>query len=402
MQTAKGSSVSALLIGLFSIMAFAASAWGGSEQVLHQFQSQQEGFRPLSGVLLLHGKIYGAANQGGKSRDQDGTIYELTQTQSGWSRKTLHNFTGGRDGSLPITDLTADNAGNLYGMTTQGGRPACYAGSGCGVIFKLTRGTGGWKESEIHYFDEKDGSYPMGNLVWDAAGNLYGTATGDISSSGTVFKLSPSGTGWKLTTIHRFRGTDGGGPGSLFRDKQGDLYGSTGGGGAYGYGTVYRLSPSGKNWNLTTLYSFTGGTDGSLPYGPVLYKNGTIYGTTLYGGASRVFGTVYQLKSTNGVWHESVLYSFQSGSDGSYPCCGVVMDSKGNLYGTTEGDTIFKLTNSGGQWTKSNAWSFDGRDGSEPGSRLVWDSHGNLYGTTAYGGNYCGDGGCGTVFKFTP
>ena len=398
----KRSSPSTLFVLLFSIVVLTASAWAGSEQVLYQFKSQKDGFWPLSGVLLFHGKIYGATNEGGRSRYEDGTIYELTRTKSGWTKKNLHNFTGGRDGSLPITDMTADKAGNLYGSTIQGGRPLCYYGSGCGVIFKLTHGSGSWKETVVHYFDEKDGSSPMGNLVWDAAGNLYGTATGDETSSGTVFKLSPSGTNWKLATLHRFSGPDGGNPMSLFRDSEGNLYGSTGGGGTYGYGTVYELSPSGKSWTLTTLYSFTGGTDGSLPYGPVLYKNGMIYGTTLYGGAYKNFGAVYQLKYSNGAWQESVLYSFTGGTDGSYPCCGVVMDAKGNLYGTTEGDTIFKLTNSGGQWTESTAFSFNGADGSDPYSRLVWDGRGNLYGTTSYGGNYCGDGGCGTIFKFTP
>ena len=382
-------------------LALAVPAWAGSEEALYQFQRQKDGFRPLSGVLLLNGKIYGATNEGGGSRHEDGTIYELTQAKSGWTRKTLHSFTGGTDGSLPITDLTADKAGSLYGSTTQGGQPLCYAGSGCGVIFTIGHGPKGWKESVIHYFDETDGSNPTGNLVWDDAGNLYGTATGDITNYGSIFKLSPSRKGWKLVTIHFFDGADGGGPTSLFRDKKGNLYGSTAGGGVYGYGTVYRLSPSGKTWVLTTLYSFTGGADGAGPYGPVLYKDGVIYGTTVDGGASG-FGTVYQVNNSNGTWQESVLYSFQSGEDGSYPCCGVVMDSMGNLYGTNEGDTIFKLTNSGDQWTESNAWSFNGQDGSIPYSRLVWDSHGNLYGTTAYGGDYCGDGGCGTIFKFTP
>jgi uncharacterized repeat protein (TIGR03803 family) len=389
----------------------AAPAWAGSEQVLYQFKTQRDGFRPLSGVLLLHGKIYGATDDGGRSRDGgDGTIYELTETKSGWARKTLHNFTRGRDGGLPITDLTADKAGNLYGSTTEGGsQKACEKlVTNCGTVFRLSRTSAGWKETVIHDFKGKDGALPMGNMVWDDAGNLYGTAASGGKScgvecgNGTVFKLSPSGKGWEFETIHFFNGADGGGPMSLFRDNAGNLYGSTGGGGAYGYGTVYELSPSGKGWTLTTLYSFTGGADGSGPYGPVLYKNGVIYGTTVDGGASGFYGTVYQLKHSNGAWQESVLYSFMSGDDGSYPCCGVVMDVEGNLYGTTEGDTIFKLTNSGGQWTESTAFSFNGSDGSTPYSRLVWDSQGNLYGTTAYGGNYCGDGGCGTVFKFTP
>jgi len=385
-------------------MILTASAWAGNEQVLYQFQTVQDGYLPLSGVLLLNGKIYGATEEGGSSGEW-GTIYELAPTKSGWTKKTLHNFTRGRDGGLPVTDMTADKSGDLYGSTTEGGsQKACYE---CGTVFRLSRTSAGWKETVIHDFRGKDGASPMGNMVWDDVGNLYGTAVGGGKScgvecgNGTIFKLSPSGNGWKFETIHFFSGPDGQSPMSLFRDSKGNLYGSTSGGGAYGYGTVYRLSPAGKGWALTTLYSFTGGADGSGPYGPVLYKDGVIYGTTVDGGASGLYGTVYQLKQSNGVWQESVLYSFESGADGSYPCCGVAMDSKGDLYGTTEGDTIFKLTNSGGQWTKSNAFSFDGNDGREPNSDLVWDSHGNLYGTTAYGGN-CGDGGCGTIFRFTP
>jgi len=189
---------------------------------------------------------------------------------------------------------------------------------------------------------------------------------------------------------------------SLFRDSDGNLYGITEGGGQYDYGTVYKLSPSGKSWTLTTLYSFTGGADGKSPYGPVLYKNGAIYGTTLYGGAYNS-GVVYQLKQSNGVWQQSVLYSFAGLADGEYPWGGVTMDSKGSLYGTaeagpTEFGMIFKLTNSGGTWTESVAFGFNDTDGSAPLSDLVWDTRGNLYGTTEYGG--CCE--LGTVFKFTP
>ncbi len=396
---------------------FVAPSWAGELQVLYQFQTVQDGFEALSGVLLLNGKIYGATEEGGSSGEY-GTIYELTPTKSGWTKKTLHSFTRRRVGGLPVTDMTADKSGNLYGSTTQGGWLQCpdSYGTGCGTVFRLSPASRGWTETVIHDFRSKDGAIPMGNMVWDDAGNLYGTTAGGGKScgvecgNGTIFKLSPSGSGWKLQTIHFFSGPDGQSPLSLFRDARGNLYGSTNGGGKYGYGTVYELSPFGKGWTLITLYSFTGGADGDGPYGPVLYKDGVIYGTTVDGGASGLWGTVYQLKRTDGVWQESVLYSFQNGEDGGNPCCGVVVDAKGNLYGTTEGGgssgigAIFELTNSSGKWTENNVFSFNGRsDGGDPGSRLVRGSHGNLYGTTLGGGDsYCGGGGCGTIFKFTP
>jgi len=131
------SSVSAFALTL----AFAASAWAGNEQVLYQFQTVRDGFRLLSGVFLLNGKIYGATDQGGSKGW--GIIYELTPTKSGWAKKTIHDFTRLREGEYPITELTADKAGDLYGTTTMGGRPLCYYGRGCGTVFKLTHGRGG-------------------------------------------------------------------------------------------------------------------------------------------------------------------------------------------------------------------------------------------------------------------
>jgi uncharacterized repeat protein (TIGR03803 family) len=405
-----------LLIGFALPAALCATSWAGTEQVLYQFKSPQDGQFLSSGVLLLNGKIYGVTYGGGTNGW--GTVFELTHNKAGWSKKTLHNFTRGKDGGLPITELTADNAGNLYGTTIEGGSylNGCPVVGlvGCGVVFKLTRRSGHWEFSVIHKFNGKDGATPEGNLVWDDAGNLYGTASGGKSCGiecgyGTVFKLSPSGRSWRLSTIHFFHGLDGNSPVSLFRDSKGNLYGSTGGGGKYGpgYGTVYKLSPTGNRWTLTTLYSFTGGAGGNGPsQAPVLYTGGAIYGTTVDGGTYIYGGVVYQLTPTNGVWQESVLYSFTNGTDGSNPWGGVTMDANGNLYGTNLGGgygIIFKLTNSGGAWTESTAFDFNGVDGSSPYAGLVWDATGNLYGTTYYSGSECqSQGACGNVFEFTP
>jgi uncharacterized repeat protein (TIGR03803 family) len=410
---------SGALIALAAILVLPSLAWAGSEQVLYQFKSPQDGQFLLSGVLLLNGKIYGVTYGGGTSGA--GTVFELTHNKTGWTKETLYNFTRRKDGGLPVTELAADKAGNLYGTATQGGSylSGCpvAGGVGCGVVFKLTRRSGHWKLTVIHKFNGKDGSNPAGNLVWDDVGNLYGTSFGGKSCGiecgyGTVFKLSRSGTSWKLSTIHFFRGPDGASPVSLFRDSKGNLYGSTGGGGKYGNGTVYKLSPSGNRWTLTTLYSFTGGADGNGPsQAAVLYTGAAIYGTTVDGGLySYGYGVVYEVALSNGTWQESVLHTFTGGDDGSYPCGGVTMDSNGNLYGTAQGGevngghgVIFKLTNFGGTWTESTVFDFNVVDGDSPYSDLVWDASGNLYGTTYYGGAECqSQGACGNVFEFTP
>jgi hypothetical protein len=199
------------------ILVLPGLAWAGSEQVLYQFKSPQDGQHLLNGVLLLNGKIYGVTYEDGTAGW--GTVFELTNSKTGWTKKTLYNFTRGKDGGLPITELAADKAGNLYGTTTEGGSPkACQRlVTDCGTVFVLTHHSDGWKEAVIHDFNGKDGAYPEGNLVWDDAGNLYGTASGGKScgvecGDGTVFKLARSATGWRLSTIHYFRGPMGRAP----------------------------------------------------------------------------------------------------------------------------------------------------------------------------------------------
>jgi uncharacterized repeat protein (TIGR02543 family) len=311
----------------------------------------------------------------------------------------VHNFGSGNDGQNPVASLIFDSAGNLYGTTSGGGT------NRKGTVFELSpNGT----ETVLHNFGSgNDGQTPLGNLIFDSAGNLYGTTSaGGIDGYGMVFELSPNGT---ETVLYNFgAGTDGANPGAgLIFDGSGNLYGTTVNGGLFGGGTAFELSPNGAGgWTETGLYSFGGTpTDGLNPYsGLVFDSSGNLYGTTLNGG---LFGggTVFELL-TPGIrcCRESPVYNFGSGTDGLNPHSGLVFDNSGNLYGTTvnggmfSGGTAFELSSDGaGGWTETGLYSFGGSptDGLNPYSGLVFDSSGNLYGTTQNGGLYSG----GTAFE---
>jgi uncharacterized repeat protein (TIGR03803 family) len=254
------------------------------------------------------------------------------------------------------------------------------------------------KESVLYSFaGSPDGANPYyAGVVFDIKGNLYGTTvSGGATGAGTVFKVTPSG---KETVLYSFAGgTDGSSPyPGVILDTKGNVYGTTNAGGAFNAGTVFKVTPSGKE---TVLYSFTGGADGSGPQaGLVIDKKGNLYGTTSYGGASGA-GAVFKVTPSG---KETVLYSFSGGTDGAYPIAGLVFDKKGSLYGTTwvggasSGGTVFKVTPSG---KETVLHSFTGNpDGAYPfSSTLVFDTKGNVYGTTNAGGI-----NVGTVFKVTP
>ena len=259
-----------------------------------------------------------------------------------------------------------------------------------------------------------DGAHPLAGLVFDAAGNLYGaTYAGGNRDSGTVFELTPDGSGsWAETVLHRFskRVGEGYGPQSaVIQDSNGRLYGTTTNGG-YGYGTVFELSlqPVG-GWKEKVLHSFNhDGTDGLIPSGLVLDTAGNLYGTTGIGGFAGE-GTVFELKrQTNGGWTEKVLYGFRdNATDGKNPSGKLVFDASGNLYGTTvDGGsssvgTAFELKREAvGIWKERVLHTFtnNGTDGASPVSGLVLDAAGNLYGTTQFGGTF----GVGTVFELSP
>jgi uncharacterized repeat protein (TIGR03803 family) len=337
----------------------------------------------------------------------------------------LHNFGKGHDGNAPEGGLIFDAAGNLYGTTLQGGAFDCAYDTGCGTVFELTpQGDGTWQESILHYFDfsYKDGFNPNAALIFDSQGNLYGTTTGensDNSEGGSVFELSPQKGGrWKFKLLYAF-GSDGGEPwgGSLIFDPAGNLYGTTSVGGDAGNGTVFELTPrSNGQWKEKVLHSFKG-TDGEFPNGGLVFDTaGNLYGTTCCGGdfpptcGGYGCGTVFELTpEANGSWKEHVLHRF-NGTDGFGPGGSVTIDAGGNLYGTTEGGgnhdygIVFELSpGRNGKWKETILHRFNGSDGSSPSSNLIFDAAGNLYGTTLFGGlNICTPHGCGTAFELMP
>jgi uncharacterized repeat protein (TIGR03803 family) len=388
------------------------------ETVLHAFQGRP-GELPASNLVSdPTGNLYGTTWQGG-SRNCTGAfrgcgiVFRLTPTSTGWSYSVLYVFKVGHDGANPIGNLTFDDAGNLYGATQNGGNPTCFDGEGCGTVFELSPlSGGGWKESVLHAFNGNDGAGPRGGVILDSAGNLYGTTSSGSGNYefGTVFELTPGAQGqWTETTLYAFKpGSDGVYPsGDLVFDKAGNLYGTTQQGGSIGLGTVLKLTDSSGSWKESILYNFSGGSDGGLPLGGLISDTaGNLYGTT-QGGGNDNYGTVFELSPLNGSWKETILLSFRN-TDGAYPQGDLVFDAAGNLFGTAAYGgkcvqtcgTIFELTpNSGGGWTESVLYKFTGgKDGGIPLSTLMLDSAGALYGTAFEGGNK----NDGVVFKIVP
>jgi uncharacterized repeat protein (TIGR03803 family) len=439
-----------LLIALLYIFGLADSALasGKKDAVLYSFQGGNDGIFPAGGVVFdQQGNLYGATTFGGGSGNcvggSCGTIFELTPPNKGvpsWSETQLYLFQGGEDAESPSSGLIFDQSGNLYGVTAYGGTGACTLGSrvGCGTVFKMTppnEAGGAWTESVIYSFQAgKDGFLPAGNLIFDAAGNLYGsTMFGGISGScnefyqgcGTVFELRPphaKGGAWTERVIYTFQsGTDGEGPvGGLILDSNHNLYGATKAGGdpscatgGLGCGTVFRLRKPSKGvgpWNEKVLHRFAAGNDGAYPEaGVVRDQKGNLYGATAYGGSEGLgtfFGIVPPGKP-GGVWKERVFHSFADRTDGALPMASLTFDRAGNLYGTDlgglyAGGTIFKLMPTpSSSWAFVTQYSFKGSpDADHPEAPLIFGKDGALYGTTLYGGS--GSGNYGTVFSFVP
>ena len=321
----------------------------------------------------------------------------LTQAQT---FAVLHSFTGFGDGSVPEAGVTIDRAGNLYGTTFQGS------------VFKMSHRGSGWVLSTLYTFaGGSDGARPASRVIFGPDGTLYGTTSqGGSNGFGTVYNLRPPATvckstvcPWTETILHNFTGSDGAAPqlGDLIFDAAGNIYGTTSGGGAHGEGAVFVLTRSGAGWTESVLYSFAGGNDGSVPYSGVIFDAaGNLYGTTTLGGAHSV-GTVYELAPSQSGWSETILYAFDGRDHSFTPYGGVIFDGQGNLYGTACGGpngagTVYELVPSSGGWTYNLVAGFSGYAG--PRDAPTMDANGNIFLTNLN----TGPEQAGSVYKLTP
>jgi uncharacterized repeat protein (TIGR03803 family) len=415
-----------------------------TEKLLHVFNGRQSNtpYQPMGNLVFdAAGNLYGTAAEGAGTKTEIcgefgcGAVYEMSPKADGsWQTKILYRFLPTlTTGYYPVAGVILDAAGNLYSTAEYGGAgTTCGILTGFGIVYELSPAAdGSWTYKILHSFGTEsncaDGAFPEGALVFDAAGNLYGTTeAGGANYVGTVFKLSPNADGgWTETVLHSFNNYDGSYPRStLIFDSAGNLYGTTSSGSPENLGgTVFELSPaSNGTWNETALYRFkTLGSGGYHPVGGVIFDAaGNLYGTDLLGGTGKGFcdagcGTVFELMPTgSGAWTRKTLHTFSdNGVDGYAPYAGLTFDSSGNLFGTASlggpsnlncefgCGVLYELQPSAdGEWTEKLLHQFGSYeyDGTIPMAGVILDSAGNLYGTTSDGGRKLG----GTVFEFIP
>jgi len=379
----------ALLLTALGCLGPLDAAQAGPEKVLYNFTGALDGNDPDSRLVMdAEGNLYGTTFDGGAFNA--GTVFKL---RPNGVQSVLYSFTGGKDGGFPTGDLIleSDNGG-LVGTTEAGGD------HNVGTIFSVDR-NGGGETVDYSFTGSSDGANPVGGLIEDGSFNLYGTTkNGGDASFGTVFELVPFGGGFKL--LHTFTaGSDGANPeGSLVMDADGNLYGTTLEGGALNQGTVFRVTPRGKE---KVLHSFDGTNDGRFPTsGLAIDFDGNLYGT-MPGGGQNIAGTLYRMSKSGKI---KVLHAFSGGDDGGNPVGTPLLGGDGDVYGVTfmggAGDasvgTVFKLSPSG---KEKVLHSFDADvnvdDGFKPSGGLIMDDAGTLYGVTSTGGT----SGAGTVFR---
>jgi len=383
-----GASVALVLSSLLS-----TASQGQTYKILHSFGASGDGSLPNAPMIFdSSGNLYGTTSGGGISSCEPhgcGTMFELTPDSGGTWTETLFDGFSGCPG--PEAPLAFDRLRNLYGI----------CGSNTSSVFALSRGLNGWNLTLISTL----GSPALGGVIVDSTGTIYGTTLdGGSFGQGSVYAVKKiTATRWAEIGVHSFScSEDGCFPyAGVTPDSHGNLFGTTYSGSLDGTGAVFELTPNrgGAGWREGVLHSFRGsdhgGPDGGNPSAAVIFDSaGNMYGTTYYGGTN-ADGTVFKMTPNgNGTWTETVLYSFQGGTDGANPNGGLSMDREGNLYGETLGGgsknagVVFKLTpGSGGQWTESILHTFSLlSDGGSPAGGLVLDAAGNIYGTTEYGG----------------
>jgi uncharacterized repeat protein (TIGR03803 family) len=448
------------IAGLAAIVPGAARAGDGYNDI-YNFSGYADGNAPRGDLLSDgHGGFYGTTATGGDTGD--GVVFDFVPPRSGSGSGTttrIWSFTAASNGSLPSAGLVADASGALYGTTSRDG-----AGYG-GTVFQLippAQGQTGWTEATLWSFGTgAGGNTPVGTLSLDQSGALYGTTTfGGSGGKGVVFQLVPPGpgqTGWTENVLWNFpRGTHGGQPvGGLMFDQTGALYGTTKAGGSAGLGTVFELAPPTGGvgqWTQTTLYAFQGGADGSGPQGSLMFDaSGALYGTTTYGGTGDTSGNCVQVRfpyygapnsrsdyakaapyipvGGNGcgvvfkltrprsgtLWTETSLYQFTGGGDGANPLGRLIMDQNGAIYGLASEmghqfwGTIFQLAPpkmQGGVWTETTLASMVNKlGGFYPHGGLTYGALGRLYATMPVGGKtweHVAVYGYGTVVNVKP
>lgn len=323
------------------------SAWTFTS--LYTFHGGSDGAFPEARVVFgPDGRLYGTTYRGGGSEyciSGCGTAFSVTPPATvcvtvscPWAASVLYSFDL-QHGAFPYSgDLTFDSAGNVYGTTLEGGGYQDYCAEyGCGTVYKLSRSGNSWTETLLFQFSNGSGNQPETGVIFDTAGNLYGTTSdlgGGGQSFGTVYKLSP-GTPWTQTILHNFSGqSDGAHPfAGLITDPSGNLYGSTTTGGSSGGGTVYEMVSSGGSWTFNLVYPLPSRAGGGPYANLAIDSSGNLYGTTYADGAYG-HGNVFKLTRSMAGWTYSSLHDFTGGTDGGYPESTVVFDQNGNLYGT--------------------------------------------------------------------
>ncbi len=399
----------ALLCGL--ALAAVPVAQAQTYSIIGNFGNNGNGVNPLYVTLDAAGNIYGTTYYGGLSYLGYGVVFKLTRHGASWTQTVLYDFTGYSDGGHPYGGVIFGPDGSLYGTASSGGR------DGEGVVFKLQpppheceSAECRWPETVIYNFTgAADGAGPQGNIVFDRAGNLYGTTlAGGVGGNGAVYELSPAQGQWNLSVVQEFPNASTGiepANGVIF-DQTGHLYGTTVSGGSSNQGVVYELTPGTSGWTKTILHNFAGSpNDGAVGAGMAFDSHGNLFGFTELGGDNG-WGVTFELQPNgSGGYSYNVIYFFQPQPGGAPGYIAVpLLDGAGNIYGSgTSGGSgnagvVFELTPSGGSWNFISLHDFSGPDGDEPGGSLALDAAGNLYGCAEYGGLY----GEGVVWQITP
>ena len=390
-----------------ALLSFGAPARAGGLIVLYSFTGGLDGGNAATGLVFdAQNNAYGTTVIGGYANC--GTVFQLHQQSSvKWVETPLYSFSCYSDGKNPHGGVNFGPGGALYGTTVAGGQGYC-AGDGCGVVYALDASN---TEHVLYSFQgDPDGWGPGGPVIFDSAGNIYGmTPDGGNAAQGTVYELSPKGKVYRERLIHQFQGGKDGSTGSLgplFMDGTGNMFGVTEVGSTHSAGTVFEISPTpGSGWKFHTIFQFRGMPAPGSPYGGVIGDGkGNLYGTTYYGGKYGL-GTVFELSPNGkGGYKLQTLHAFAGGSDGSYPTSPLMFNASGDLYGMTstggypscDCGTVFEIE-AGAHKLKIVHRFSNSPDGAYPYYGLT-EAAGYLYGTTVAGGT----NGQGTVFQITP